>query len=167
MGTFTMSRAAFPALQQAGDAAIINISATLHYGATWYQVHASAAKAAVDSITRSLALEWGEYGIRVNGVAPGPIKGTAGGGGQQTGESRGAKDTCWHVGQHTPGTSQMHMPPSTRQHVKSRASAKPVVGHQHVPGRLAVRVPAAPPPTHPPRGWPASCAHRHVQAGSW
>lgn len=79
VGTFTMSRAAFPALQQAGDAAIINISATLHYGATWYQVHASAAKAAVDSITRSLALEWGEYGIRVNGVAPGPIKGTAGG----------------------------------------------------------------------------------------
>jgi NAD(P)-dependent dehydrogenase (short-subunit alcohol dehydrogenase family) len=41
-------------------------------------VHASAAKAAVDSITRTLALEWGEYGIRVNGVAPGPIKGTAG-----------------------------------------------------------------------------------------
>ena len=42
------------------------------------QVHASAAKAAVDSITRSLALEWGEYGVRVVGVAPGPIKGTAG-----------------------------------------------------------------------------------------
>jgi NAD(P)-dependent dehydrogenase (short-subunit alcohol dehydrogenase family) len=43
------------------------------------QVHASAAKAAVDSITRSLALEWGEYNIRVAGVAPGPIQGTAGG----------------------------------------------------------------------------------------
>lgn len=41
----------------------------------------------------------------------------------------------------------MQMPPSTRQHVKSRASAKLVVGHQHVPGHLAVRVPAAPPPT--------------------
>jgi peroxisomal 2,4-dienoyl-CoA reductase len=78
VGTFTMSRAAFPALQSGRSSVIINISATLHYGATWYQVHASAAKAAVDSITRSLALEWGEYGIRVNGVAPGPIKGTAG-----------------------------------------------------------------------------------------
>ena len=78
VGTFTMSRAAFPALQKARSSVIINISATLHYGATWYQEHASAAKAAVDSITRSLALEWGEYGIRVNGVAPGPIKGTAG-----------------------------------------------------------------------------------------
>eukprot|EP00877_Chromochloris_zofingiensis_P000045 jgi/Chrzof1/10040/Cz04g25010.t1 len=77
VGTFTMSRAAFEALKQQGGC-IINISATLHYGATWYQAHASAAKAAVDSITRSLALEWGEFGIRVNGVAPGPIKGTAG-----------------------------------------------------------------------------------------
>ncbi|XP_052201890.1 peroxisomal 2,4-dienoyl-CoA reductase [(3E)-enoyl-CoA-producing]-like isoform X2 [Diospyros lotus] len=58
---------------------IINISATLHYTATWYQIHASAAKAAVDSITRSLALEWGaDYNIRVNGIAPGPIDDTAG-----------------------------------------------------------------------------------------
>ena len=32
----------------------------------------------VDSITRTLGLEWGEYGIRVVGVAPGPIAGTAG-----------------------------------------------------------------------------------------
>lgn len=78
VGTFTMSKAAFQALRGNAQSVIINISATLHYGATWYQVHASAAKAAVDSITRSLALEWGEYGIRVNGVAPGPIRGTAG-----------------------------------------------------------------------------------------
>ena len=40
----------------------------------------SAAKAGVDSLTRSLALEWGGDGIRVNGVAPGPIAGTAGAG---------------------------------------------------------------------------------------
>ena len=38
LGTFNMSRAAFAALKSSGDAAIINISATLHYGATWYQV---------------------------------------------------------------------------------------------------------------------------------
>jgi len=37
------------------------------------QVHASAAKAAVDSITRTMALEWGEFGINVNAIAPGPI----------------------------------------------------------------------------------------------
>ncbi|RRT77980.1 hypothetical protein B296_00027745 [Ensete ventricosum] len=35
--------------------------------------------AAVDSITRSLALEWGtDYDIRVNGIAPGPIADTPG-----------------------------------------------------------------------------------------
>lgn len=85
VGTFTMSRAAFKALAASSSPAVINISATLQYGATWYQVHASAAKAAVDSITRSLALEWGEYGIRVNGIAPGPIEGTAGG---QQGDGR-------------------------------------------------------------------------------
>ena len=78
LGTFTMSRAAFPALKAAGDSCIINISMTLHYGATWWQTHAAAAKAGVDAMTRSLALEWGTYGIRVNGVAPGPVADTVG-----------------------------------------------------------------------------------------
>ncbi|MEW5298476.1 MAG: hypothetical protein WDW38_000789 [Sanguina aurantia] len=78
IGTFTMCRAAFAALSKSPSPSIVNISATLQYGATWWQVHASAAKSAVDSITRSLALEWGEFGIRVNGIAPGPIAGTAG-----------------------------------------------------------------------------------------
>jgi len=56
----------------------VNISATLHYGATFYQAHASAAKAAVDSLTRSMGLEWGKDGVRVNGIAPGPIADTPG-----------------------------------------------------------------------------------------
>lgn len=47
-------------------------------GATWYQTHASAAKAAIDSLTRSLGLEWGAFGIRVCGIAPGPIADTPG-----------------------------------------------------------------------------------------
>eukprot|EP01120_Amphizonella_sp_Union-15-10_P008043 TRINITY_DN2811_c0_g1_i1.p1 TRINITY_DN2811_c0_g1~~TRINITY_DN2811_c0_g1_i1.p1 ORF type:complete len:299 (+),score=70.03 TRINITY_DN2811_c0_g1_i1:45-899(+) len=76
-GTFNMSKAAFPYLKQS-KGQIINISATLHYSVTPYQIHASAAKAGVDVITRSLAVEWGEYGIRVNGIAPGPIKATEG-----------------------------------------------------------------------------------------
>ena len=38
----------------------------------------SAAKAGVDALTRTLAVEWGRYGIRVNGIAPGPIDGTEG-----------------------------------------------------------------------------------------
>ncbi|KAL5731373.1 2,4-dienoyl-CoA reductase [(2E)-enoyl-CoA-producing] [Ranunculus cassubicifolius] len=86
VGTFTMCHEALKYLKKGGlgrdpsiAGTILNISATLHYTATWYQIHVSAAKAAVDSITRSLALEWGtDYGIRVNGIAPGPIEGTPG-----------------------------------------------------------------------------------------
>lgn len=32
----------------------------------------------MDALTRNLGLEWGHYGIRTAGVAPGPIEGTAG-----------------------------------------------------------------------------------------
>ncbi|PKI70144.1 hypothetical protein CRG98_009476 [Punica granatum] len=86
VGTFTMCHEALKYLKKGGlgkepscGGTIINISATLHYTASWYQIHVSAAKAAVDSITRSLALEWGtDYDITVNGIAPGPIKDTAG-----------------------------------------------------------------------------------------
>jgi NAD(P)-dependent dehydrogenase (short-subunit alcohol dehydrogenase family) len=42
------------------------------------QVHASAAKAGVDTLTRTLAAEWGGYAIRVNGIAPGPTEDTEG-----------------------------------------------------------------------------------------
>ena len=42
------------------------------------QIHVSAAKAGVDAITRNLSVEWGRHGIRVNGIAPGPIEDTEG-----------------------------------------------------------------------------------------
>ena len=57
---------------------ILNISATLHYGGTPGQLHVAAAKAAVDALTRTLAVEWGPQGIRVNAIAPGPIGDTEG-----------------------------------------------------------------------------------------
>lgn len=76
-GTFNVCRAAFSELKK-NRGQILNISATLHYLATPYQIHVSAAKAGVDAITRNLAVDWGKYGIRVNGIAPGPIEDTEG-----------------------------------------------------------------------------------------
>jgi len=76
-GTFHACKAALPLLSKAGGA-VINISATLHYGGTPLQLHAASAKAGIDALTRTLAVEWGPAKIRVNGVAPGPIDGTEG-----------------------------------------------------------------------------------------
>jgi peroxisomal 2,4-dienoyl-CoA reductase len=76
-GTFHVSRAALPHLKVRGGV-ILNISATLHYLGVAAQLHVSAAKAGVDALTRVLAVEWGSYGIRVNGIAPGPVADTEG-----------------------------------------------------------------------------------------
>lgn len=88
LGTYHMTHACYPSLKQSKKSTnpssdgmggiVINISATLQYGATWYQVHASAAKSAVDSMTRTWALEWGTDQIRVVGIAPGAVKDTPG-----------------------------------------------------------------------------------------
>lgn len=78
LGTWHVSKAAFDAYLRDNGGQILNISATLHYGATPLQLHPSVAKAGVDAMTRSLAVEWGPLGIRVNAIAPGPIADTEG-----------------------------------------------------------------------------------------
>merc|ERR1719443_642271 len=77
-----MSRAALPHMKVTGPrdgAVIINITSTLHDSATPFQTHAAAAKAGIDVLTNTLGVEWGEYGIRTVGLAPGGIAGTVGG----------------------------------------------------------------------------------------
>lgn len=57
---------------------IIFVSATLHYGGTPLQSHVSVAKAGVDAMAMSVAIEQGPKGITSNVIAPGPIADTEG-----------------------------------------------------------------------------------------
>lgn len=77
LGTYHVLRAAYPHLRRPG-ASIINISAPQAVLGLVGQAHVCAAKAGVDMITRTLALEWGIEGVRINSVIPGPIDGTEG-----------------------------------------------------------------------------------------
>lgn len=57
---------------------IIFISATFHFTGMPLQSHVAAAKAGVDSISASAALEYGPRGVTSNIITPGPIAGTEG-----------------------------------------------------------------------------------------
>ena len=72
-GTFFCSQAVLPVMKTQGGGSIVNISMTLHYRGWPLMAHATAAKAGIDALTKTLALEWAKYGVRMNAVAPGPI----------------------------------------------------------------------------------------------
>jgi len=69
-GTFNCSREAGRRMQERGGA-ILNIIATYAWTGATGVVHSASAKGGVLAMTRSLAREWGPYGIRVNALAPG------------------------------------------------------------------------------------------------
>ncbi len=72
-GTFFCSQAVLPVMRAQGGGSIVNISMTLHYRGWPLMAHATAAKAGIDALTKTLALEWAKDRVRVNAVAPGPI----------------------------------------------------------------------------------------------
>ena len=77
LGTFNVCRAAHQYLTKPG-ASVIAISAGQADTPMAYQAHVCAAKAGVNLLIQSLALEWGPDGIRLNCIAPGPTEDTEG-----------------------------------------------------------------------------------------
>lgn len=72
-GIFLCSQAAIPALKKARGA-IVNIGSISAVRASTLRVAYGTSKAAVVHLTKQLAVELGDYGVRVNCVSPGPVK---------------------------------------------------------------------------------------------
>ena len=77
VGTFNVFRASYDYITKPG-ASLIAITARQAVQPRPFQAHACAAKAGVNMLCKCLALEWGQAGVRVNAISPGPIEDTEG-----------------------------------------------------------------------------------------
>ena len=74
-GSFYCARAAgLRMIEQGRGGAILNNVVSYAWTGGPGTVHSAAAKAGVLAMTRTLAVEWAPYGIRVNAIAPGPVQ---------------------------------------------------------------------------------------------
>lgn len=71
--TFIVSRAVYDHSMRSAGGAIVNITAD-HRGGMPLMGHSGAARAGVENLTATAALEWAEDGIRINAVAPGYVE---------------------------------------------------------------------------------------------
>jgi NAD(P)-dependent dehydrogenase (short-subunit alcohol dehydrogenase family) len=70
-GLFLCARAVFPAMKAQGKGKIINIASSTFFKGVPHYIHYTTSKGGVVGFTRSLARELGDFGIRVNAIAPG------------------------------------------------------------------------------------------------
>ncbi|MDX1484819.1 MAG: 3-oxoacyl-ACP reductase family protein [Alphaproteobacteria bacterium] len=73
-GVWLSAKAAIPEMQKNGYGKIINIASSVSFKGAPGLTHYGASKAAVVGITRSMAQEFGEDGICINAIAPGPTE---------------------------------------------------------------------------------------------
>ncbi|KAL4228646.1 hypothetical protein ACF0H5_011691 [Mactra antiquata] len=69
-GTFLCCKEAYKQWMSENGGVIVNIVADMWRGFPGMS-HTGAARAAVDNLTKSLAIEWADHGVRINSVAPG------------------------------------------------------------------------------------------------
>jgi NAD(P)-dependent dehydrogenase (short-subunit alcohol dehydrogenase family) len=72
-GPFLITQAATPHLIAAGGGAVVNITSISGFRASTLRVAYGVSKAGLAQLTKQQAAELGEFGIRVNAVAPGPV----------------------------------------------------------------------------------------------
>jgi len=72
-GTFFCSQAAARLMMEHGGGRIINNAGTNGWNGSPLMAHSGAGKAAILSLTETLAVEWGPLGIAVNAIAPGAV----------------------------------------------------------------------------------------------
>ena len=70
-GTFLCTKAAVPVMREQGYGKIINIATSRIFAGLPFYLHYDASKGAVFGMTRAMAKELGDAGIRVNAIAPG------------------------------------------------------------------------------------------------
>jgi NAD(P)-dependent dehydrogenase (short-subunit alcohol dehydrogenase family) len=87
-GAFNCAQVVGEGMRERGEGTIINVSSVAARDGAPGMIHYAASKSGMNTLTRTLAYEWAEYGIRVNGVMPGLIATE----GLQSQEGIGAED---------------------------------------------------------------------------
>ena len=73
-GTFYMTHSVGKRwIESSKKGSIINIVTTWVWTGSPYVVPSAMSKSGINTMTKSLAAEWGKYGIKINGIAPGPF----------------------------------------------------------------------------------------------
>jgi NAD(P)-dependent dehydrogenase (short-subunit alcohol dehydrogenase family) len=86
-GSYYCSHFAGKKMIKQGSGKILNIIATYAWTGNAGTIHSASAKAGVLAMTRTLAVEWARYGVRVNAIAPGPV------------DTEGARKQLWAIPQ--------------------------------------------------------------------
>jgi meso-butanediol dehydrogenase / (S,S)-butanediol dehydrogenase / diacetyl reductase len=73
-GAFLMTQAVVPVMLEEGGGAVVNIASISGLRASTLRVAYGTSKAALIHLTKQQAVEYGNAGIRVNAVAPGPVE---------------------------------------------------------------------------------------------